>query len=41
MAGLPYIARTGFGLLRPKVNGLGADLAGQVETVGKKVVADW
>ena len=37
MTGLPYIGRLQFGLLKPKSNGLGADLAGQVEAVGKNV----
>ena len=37
MTGRPYIGRMQFGLLKPKVSGLGADLAGQVEAVGKKV----
>jgi len=37
MTGRPYIARMLFGLLKPKVNGLGADLAGQVEAVGRNV----
>jgi NADPH:quinone reductase-like Zn-dependent oxidoreductase len=37
MTGRPYIARMQFGLLKPIVNGLGADLAGQVEAVGKNV----
>jgi len=37
MTGRPYIMRIQSGLLKPKVNGLGADLAGQVEAVGKNV----
>jgi NADPH:quinone reductase-like Zn-dependent oxidoreductase len=37
MTGLPYLMRTQSGLARPKVNRLGADLAGRVEAVGKKV----
>jgi NADPH:quinone reductase-like Zn-dependent oxidoreductase len=34
---LPYFSRTQFGLRKPKVDGLGADMAGQVEAVGKNV----
>src|SRR3954471_7946036 len=38
MAGLPYLLRAaGFGLRRPKVAGLGSELAGVVEAVGAKV----
>lgn len=37
MTGLPYIGRTQFGLRRPRVRGLGADLAGVVEVVGNRV----
>ena len=37
MTGLPYFMRLQAGLLKPKANVLGADLAGQVEAVGKKV----
>jgi NADPH:quinone reductase-like Zn-dependent oxidoreductase len=37
MTGLPYLGRLQFGLLKPKSNGLGADLAGQVEAVGTNV----
>ena len=37
MTGKPYIARISFGLFKPKVSGLGAALAGQVEAVGKNV----
>ena len=37
MTGLPYFSRLQFGLRRPKANGLGADLAGQVEAVGRNV----
>ena len=35
--GRPLIARVGIGLRRPKFRGLGLDLAGQVEAVGKDV----
>src|SRR3954451_17676234 len=38
MAGLPYLLRAaGYGLRRPKVAGLGSELAGVVEAVGGKV----
>jgi NADPH:quinone reductase-like Zn-dependent oxidoreductase len=37
LTGLPYVGRVRFGLRRPNVNGLGADLAGQVEAVGNNV----
>jgi NADPH:quinone reductase-like Zn-dependent oxidoreductase len=37
LTGKPYIGRIRFGLLKPNVTGLGADLAGQVEAVGKNV----
>jgi NADPH:quinone reductase-like Zn-dependent oxidoreductase len=37
LTGRPYIGRVRFGLLRPSVSGLGADLAGQVEAVGRNV----
>jgi len=37
MRGLPYIVRPQFGLRRPKSSGLGSDVAGQVEAVGKNV----
>jgi len=37
LTGLPYIARLQFGLPRPRVSGLGADLAGEVEAVGARV----
>jgi NADPH:quinone reductase-like Zn-dependent oxidoreductase len=35
--GTPYLVRTEAGLFAPKVTGLGVDLAGQVEAVGKDV----
>ena len=37
MRGEPYIARLQIGLGRPKNTGVGADLAGQVEAVGRNV----
>ena len=37
MRGTPYIMRIATGLLKPRNNGLGADLAGQVDAVGKNV----
>ena len=37
LTGLPHIGRMSFGVLRPKARGLGADLAGEVEAVGKNV----
>jgi NADPH:quinone reductase-like Zn-dependent oxidoreductase len=37
MTGLPYFLRMQSGLLKPNVNRLGVDLAGQVEAVGKGV----
>jgi len=37
MRGTPYLVRAQTGLSRPKANGLGADMAGQVEAVGKSV----
>jgi NADPH:quinone reductase-like Zn-dependent oxidoreductase len=38
MAGLPYLIRVaGYGLRRPKVRGLGSELAGVVEAVGANV----
>jgi NADPH:quinone reductase-like Zn-dependent oxidoreductase len=37
MRGKPYFTRLMFGLLKPKAHGLGADLAGEVEAVGKAV----
>ena len=37
MTGLPYFMRLQTGLLKPKANVLGADMAGQVEEVGKSV----
>jgi len=35
--GLPYVGRVQFGLIRPKANGLGLDLAGTIESVGRNV----
>ena len=37
MRGEPFVVRGRAGLFRPKVNGLGADMAGQVEAVGRDV----
>jgi NADPH:quinone reductase-like Zn-dependent oxidoreductase len=37
LRGTPYLVRLAGGLTRPKVNGLGADLAGYVEAVGREV----
>ncbi len=37
LRGTPYIGRVQFGLRKPKSTRLGADVAGQVETVGKNV----
>jgi NADPH:quinone reductase-like Zn-dependent oxidoreductase len=37
MRGLPYPARMSEGLAKPKNNGLGADVAGRVEAVGRNV----
>jgi NADPH:quinone reductase-like Zn-dependent oxidoreductase len=37
MTGRPYIMRLATGLFKPKVNGLGANFAGQVEAVGESV----
>jgi NADPH:quinone reductase-like Zn-dependent oxidoreductase len=38
MAGLPYLIRVaGYGLRRPKVSGLGSELAGVVEAIGANV----
>jgi NADPH:quinone reductase-like Zn-dependent oxidoreductase len=37
MTGLPYLLRLQGGLLRPKINRLGLDLAGEVEAVGENV----
>ncbi len=37
LRGLPYIVRLGEGLRRPRRTGLGIDVAGQVEAVGKQV----
>ena len=37
MRGRPYIMRVAWGMFRPKNNSLGADLAGQVEAIGRNV----
>jgi NADPH:quinone reductase-like Zn-dependent oxidoreductase len=37
MRGMPYLMRAQSGLSRPKANGLGADLAGTIEAVGRNV----
>ena len=37
LRGAPYIARMEFGLRKPKDRGLGCDVAGHIEAVGKKV----
>jgi len=37
MTGLPHLARMQLGLLKPKTRGLGADVAGEVESVGENV----
>ena len=37
MRGKPYFMRLMFGFFKPKAHGLGADLAGEVEAVGKAV----
>lgn len=37
MRGLPYLVRLQGGMSRPKVDGLGTDLAGRVEAVGRNV----
>ncbi|MFC7387438.1 NAD(P)-dependent alcohol dehydrogenase [Sphaerisporangium rhizosphaerae] len=37
MRGTPYVLRTRAGLFRPSTGGMGGDLAGRVEAVGRKV----
>lgn len=37
MMGLPYLIRLQSGLRRPRISGIGADLAGQVAAVGREV----
>lgn len=37
MRGAPFIARFTFGLLKPQINRLGADIAGRVAAIGKDV----
>jgi hypothetical protein len=37
MRGKPLFMRLWFGFFKPKAHGLGADLAGEVEVVGKAV----
>jgi NADPH:quinone reductase-like Zn-dependent oxidoreductase len=37
MTGLPYLLRPMLGLRRPRVGGIGSDLAGRVEAVGRNV----
>lgn len=37
MRGLPYIVRAATGLRKPRTNGLGADVAGDVQAVGRNV----
>ena len=37
LSGTPYVGRIGSGLRKPKTNSVGADFAGTVEAVGKKV----
>jgi NADPH:quinone reductase-like Zn-dependent oxidoreductase len=39
MRGTPYLLRLQAGLSRPKANGLGVDMAGSVEAVGRNVTA--
>jgi NADPH:quinone reductase-like Zn-dependent oxidoreductase len=37
MRGLPYILRAAEGLRKPRTNGLGADVAGEIQAVGRNV----
>src|SRR5687768_6394058 len=37
MRGEPYVMRASEGLTKPKNNGIGADLAGHVEAIGKNI----
>jgi len=37
LQGIPFVNRLRFGLLRPKKQILGSDIAGRIEAVGKNV----